>query len=277
MSSFSEAKRDIQGEPLLVETPAKTQPKNERRMTLLMSFGLIVLILNAAFLITVVVKLNNAQGTIEQAEKVFHQAQQFMDFPSRLLHGNLARVVANLIQTDYQSLQRNVTRLAAAVQSSFEAAVPSDSDFLQVAKYASLIQSIAKKVGVLQPRFPPVPRPSDDQGVVNVLSYVTEWISTQADKTEIRAAAQSCTALLDIGLNIDWSGTYYWAKGQRYADWNVNSWKDTGETIYSYCDRVATLDPSATDPAVDPSMPPVAPVAPTAATFRRTAVPTPVA
>jgi len=187
-----------------------------------------------------------------------------MDFPSRLIHGNLPHVLNNLVQTDYPAFGRNITKVASALQSLFDSA--KDDGMLQVARYSLLMQSVAKKVGLLKPAWTPgpIPRPHDDEGIVNVFSYLTEWIQLQLDKPEIQSLGQSCTSFLDSALNVDWSDTYRWNLGRMYSSWNINSWKNTMADIYGYCNLIARMDPRSEGeadsdvPMPPPTVPPAA-------------------
>jgi len=226
-----------------VESPqmerAKTGWSRQEKLLLL---GVLLLTANLAAVSVMAVQVLRAQGALAQTENLVATAQEIMGIPDRLLHGNLARAVNSLVQTDFGSLSRNTTKLASAVQALFETAT--DSEMLSVNKYSSLVNSVAKRVGTLNPRFPPAPKPTDDQGVVNMFSYLTEWISTQADKNEFRTLAKSCTALLDQALTLDWSDTYVWGQGRYQSSWDANSWKNAGRRVQEYCQKIQNLDPS---------------------------------
>jgi hypothetical protein len=165
-----------------------------------------------------------------------------MDYPDRILHGSIPRAINNLIQSDYGAISRNVTKLSRGIQDLFDTA--SDYNQLKVAQYSSLVTSVANKIGALRPQFTPVPRPSDDQGLVNMISYLTEWAAEQTAPKEIGPLASSCTIMLDSLLNIDWSGRYSWAKGYFWSSWQANSAKSTAAQVYQYCDRISRLPPN---------------------------------
>mgnify|MGYP007114685341 CR=1 FL=1 len=90
-------------------------------------------------------------------------------------------------------LGKNASRLAQGVRSVFDTS--SDADLLQVSKYASLVDSISAKISTLDPQYPaPAPKPTDDEGMLNVMSYITEWASTQAEKAPWKLSGMVCAA-----------------------------------------------------------------------------------
>jgi len=227
-----------------VSSPPPPAPKGSRRVETLLAIGIVVMVANIAVMATLVHELTKAKTTMNEAHDMFAQAKEFMDFPSRLLHGSLPNVVNNLVQTDYGALSRNTTKLSTAVQNMFDS-FGRDDGMMTVARYSSLVTSVARKVGLLAPRWTPiVPKPSDDEGVVNVFSYLSDWATQQLDRTSLMHLGSSCTAFLDAALNVDWSDTYVWNLGRDRASWDVNQWKNTMADVYQYCDRISKLPPS---------------------------------
>jgi len=237
------------------------------RVEKMLAAGLVLLCINIAVLSAVIIEVKQYKPTLDKADVVLTNAQELMDYPNRLLHGNVARAVSALVQTDFGALSRNVTKLSTAVTALFETST--DYEQTQVDRISNMVTSIAKRIGALNPRFPIVPKPTDDQGPVNALSYLTEWISAQADKNDVRNLARSCTAFLEAALTVDWSDTYYWSQGRQAGTWNGNVWKTSGQKVLNYCSRLQNLDPTATEwvlidePAqatpVDPVVAPVTP------------------
>jgi hypothetical protein len=131
-----------------------------------------------------------------------------MDYPSRLLHGSLTRSINALVRSDYDVIARNTTKVSQSVQDLFDTSV--DPNMLYVARYASLVTSIANKIGSVRPQWRPAPAVADDQGLVNVLSYVTQWATQQLDRKQLGTAASACIHWLDASLNIDWSANFKW-------------------------------------------------------------------
>jgi len=230
--------------PALAPAPA---PKTSRGMAALLAVAVVVLVANLLVMGVLLKEVTSAKSTMEDANVVFAQAKDLMDFPNRVLHGSLPSVVNNLLQTDYQALSRNVTKLSMAVFQLFDSFASRDSGMWQVAKYSSLVTSVAKRTINIQPRWASiVPKPSDDQGVVNMFSYLSEFMISQMYPANLRSLGQSCTAFLDAVLNMNWADDYSWNLGRNTAHWDVNSWKSTMSTIYEYCDRAARLPPDMT-------------------------------
>jgi hypothetical protein len=163
-----------------------------------------------------------------------------------------------LLRTNWLDFARNVTRLSISLQALFDSLSPYD-DMIWVAQYSSFTTSLATKVALVQPKWGPTPfpAPSDDQGIINILSYITEFITQQVDRRDVAAVGGACTQLLDEVLVTDWSGSYSWGKGRGYGQWDANSWKHNFNTIYGYCARVAALPPSTegTEPEPVPEPP----------------------
>jgi len=222
-----------------------TKPAGMTRLEKMVAFGIVLLCINIAVLSAVIVEVKQYKPTLDKADAVLNNAAELMDFPNRLIHGSVARAVSALVQTDFGALSRNVTKLSTAVSALFETS--SVYEQTQVDKFANLVTSVAKRIGALSPRFPPVPKPADDLGPINAISYLTEWIATQADKTDVRNLARSCTALLEQALTVDWSDTYNWSQGRQIGQWNANVWKTTGQRVMDYCTRLQNLDPTATE------------------------------
>jgi len=222
-----------------------TKPAGMTRMEKMVAFGIVLLCINIAVLSAVIVEVKQYKPTLDKADVVLNNAAELMDFPNRLIHGSVARAVSAFVQTDFGALSRNVTKLSTAVSALFQTS--SVYEQTQVDRFASLVTSIAKRVGALSPRFPPVPKPTDDQGPINAISYLTEWVATQANKDDVRNLARSCTALLDQALTVDWSDSYTWSLGRQSGSWDANVWKTTGQKVQEYCTRLQNLDPTAAE------------------------------
>lgn len=205
----------------------------------------LTLLLNTIVLTVMVAQMSQAQKKVDLAQHQFNQIyppiKKVLDVMNRFLHGSIPNLVNDFISIDFLNFGRNVSLLASAVGQSFDNS--GDARLLQVSQYSSLVASVASKFASVTPNYGPTPAPTDDLGLLNVLSYLIDWTTTQTDPVAWKRLGKQCTAVISELLNTDWSGFYAWNHRQQTGTWNANSAKPTANTVYLYCSYVANLNP----------------------------------
>lgn len=150
----------IQQEPLVGGVPVTSHQPVSKYESARAKTALIVMIsvlaTSAIFMGVILGVMHRAQPQVERAQLVLGRAEEIMDYPSRVLHGNVFHVANNLLQTNWLELSRNTTKLTTALQQIFNAFDDYDR-FNIIAKYASLATSIASKIGWIKPNWSPSP------------------------------------------------------------------------------------------------------------------------
>jgi len=203
------------------------------------------LLLNTVLLTVLVSQMSQAQKNVDlvqsQFNEIFPPVKAVVDVFGRVLHGSIPNLVDDLITIDFVNFGRNVSSLASAVVQSFD--YSNDPSLLQVSQYSALVGSVADKFTALRPNYAPAPVTTDDQGVLNVLSYLIEWTTTQVDPLAWQRLGKQCVAVVTALLNTDWSGSYYWNHRTQSGSWDANSAKSTANIVFQYCTFVAGINP----------------------------------
>jgi hypothetical protein len=210
---------------------------------------LVVVVLNFVLTVALISQLGAAQAKVDkydaiitQAQILFIQAQpkvqhyigefdhfadqarKLSDYANRILHGSVPDLINDIAQSKWSTLGNNVTSFSGSIRKAF--------DYTQLGSYneeinkiSAIVESVSKIVQKINPAWTlPAPQPTDDQGFLNVFSYIVDWTNEQADKTKWKNTAVTCVDLIDAALPIDWSGKYVWHNGQRYGYYDWNSW-----------------------------------------------------
>jgi hypothetical protein len=224
-------------------------PKKRDWTKPLIGVGLSVVLLNAALTAVLVSQMASANAKVEKYDATFNQLQLLItqakpqvkhyigefdhfaqtarhigDVANRVLHGSVPDLVNDLAQSHWDILGQNVSTLAGAVKKAFDA-YPGWEYNEQINMWAAYIESVANIVRTINPDWTtPAPQPTDDLGILNVVSYVVDWSSDQAEKTKWRNAAVTCVDLMEAAIPINWSGKYVWHNGHYYGSYDWNDW-----------------------------------------------------
>jgi len=211
----------------------------------------LVLVINIVVIGALLVELREARTQATHIQTQFApviQSVNALASVGRVIHGNVPDMINGLLQSNFQKLGSDVYQTASRVESAFDSS--NDYHLLQVARYSALVESISARLTTFNPIFakPAVPDPDGDGGVLNILTYVTNWADLQSNATSLIALGQTCDTFAQAMLNTDWSGYYQWNNNQQYGTWNANGMKDTITSIQSYCRRVAVMMKAPTKP-----------------------------